>query len=387
MVSPVASAQPPPLPKTTPLLEALKAEKTAAKDKESILRNHAHYKQAEVAVRKGDKKRAPTAPAVVPPRPAAEPPAPNPPSSLGKKAAKRAQAQALAQAQAAAAVQAAATLAPGNNKTEPLVVLPAPNPRVLHPPAPGPSRPPRPPKAPRGAQQGKTDSPAAAPAILTAPNITMENPTRTLPTEPSRRTRPVIGIASRQFEAALNIAGLANSASERRKREKEKLVDTQNPTNDIVAGPSRSSPKGGGNDIPSEGQDILLKPSSTDGLDPDKPGPLSPSSPKKEKSKRGGRVGASGRGSAPVKIPSILQRTDAQRNEGQSQTVPMIMQRSAPSGSEVTPAPIIPEPPPPPAPVGGSNTAPRGRGRPRGGRGGGGGRGRGGQPSAPRGGG
>ena len=31
-------------PTTTPLLEALKAEKSAQKDKEAILRNHAHYK-------------------------------------------------------------------------------------------------------------------------------------------------------------------------------------------------------------------------------------------------------------------------------------------------------------------------------------------------------
>lgn len=317
----------------------------------------------------------------MPPRPVANPSVPNPPQSLGKKAAKKALAQAQAQAQAAAAVQAAATLTPANNKTEP-------NPRVVqNPPAPGPSRPPRHPKAPRGA--------SAAPNNVN-PVPAMENPTGTPPAEPSRRTRPVIGIASRQFEAALNIAGLANSASERRKREKDKVADTQNPANDIGSGPSRISPKGRGNDTPSEGQDIPLKPSSTtvDDLDPDKAAPSPPPSPKKEKSKRGGRVGASGRGSAPVKIPSILQRTDTKRNEGPSQTIPMTMQRSAPSGSEVTLAPVIPEPPaatqsnsPPPAGLGGSHTAPRGRGRPRGGRGGGGGRGRGGQPSNPRGGG
>ncbi|KAF8893014.1 Smg-4/UPF3 family-domain-containing protein [Infundibulicybe gibba] len=41
----IASSQPAPQPKTTPLLEALKAEKSASKDKEAILRNHAHYKE------------------------------------------------------------------------------------------------------------------------------------------------------------------------------------------------------------------------------------------------------------------------------------------------------------------------------------------------------
>ncbi|KAJ8457766.1 hypothetical protein ONZ45_g18186 [Pleurotus djamor] len=39
----IASTQPAPAPTTTPLLEALKAEKSAAKDREAILRNHPHY--------------------------------------------------------------------------------------------------------------------------------------------------------------------------------------------------------------------------------------------------------------------------------------------------------------------------------------------------------
>ncbi|KAG6827468.1 hypothetical protein H0H93_015595, partial [Arthromyces matolae] len=40
----LALSQAPAQPKTTPLLEALKAEKTAYKDKETILRSHAHYR-------------------------------------------------------------------------------------------------------------------------------------------------------------------------------------------------------------------------------------------------------------------------------------------------------------------------------------------------------
>ena len=55
--------QPAPHPTTTPLLEALKAEKSAQKDKEAILRNHAHYKDpaalaaAAASTKKGDKKK------------------------------------------------------------------------------------------------------------------------------------------------------------------------------------------------------------------------------------------------------------------------------------------------------------------------------------------
>lgn len=45
----VASTQPAPAPTSTPLLEALKAEKSAQKDKEAIQRNHAHYKDPIVA--------------------------------------------------------------------------------------------------------------------------------------------------------------------------------------------------------------------------------------------------------------------------------------------------------------------------------------------------
>ncbi len=44
----VASTQPAPAPTTTPLLEALRAEKSAQKDKEAIQRNHAHYKDPAV---------------------------------------------------------------------------------------------------------------------------------------------------------------------------------------------------------------------------------------------------------------------------------------------------------------------------------------------------
>ena len=40
----VAASQPPPEPKSTPLLDALRAEKQAQRDKETILKAHAHYR-------------------------------------------------------------------------------------------------------------------------------------------------------------------------------------------------------------------------------------------------------------------------------------------------------------------------------------------------------
>ncbi|CAA7266188.1 unnamed protein product [Cyclocybe aegerita] len=60
----IASTRPASPPKTTPLLEALKAEKSANKDKEAILRNHAHYNQIMVpSSRKEEKKKASGPPA------------------------------------------------------------------------------------------------------------------------------------------------------------------------------------------------------------------------------------------------------------------------------------------------------------------------------------
>jgi regulator of nonsense transcripts 3 len=43
-MSTVATTAPAPAPTTTPLLEALKAEKAAQREKDSIIRNHAHYR-------------------------------------------------------------------------------------------------------------------------------------------------------------------------------------------------------------------------------------------------------------------------------------------------------------------------------------------------------
>ena len=44
------------MPASTPLSDALKAEKSAQRDKEAIQRNHAHYKDAAHASKKDESK-------------------------------------------------------------------------------------------------------------------------------------------------------------------------------------------------------------------------------------------------------------------------------------------------------------------------------------------
>ncbi len=53
----VASTERPAMPASTPLLDALKAEKSAQRDKEAIQRNHAHYKDAAHASKKDESKK------------------------------------------------------------------------------------------------------------------------------------------------------------------------------------------------------------------------------------------------------------------------------------------------------------------------------------------
>ncbi|KIP09958.1 hypothetical protein PHLGIDRAFT_85906, partial [Phlebiopsis gigantea 11061_1 CR5-6] len=53
-----SGSQLPPMPTTTPLLEALKAEKSAQRDREAILRNHAHYKEIATSSKAAKKEEA-----------------------------------------------------------------------------------------------------------------------------------------------------------------------------------------------------------------------------------------------------------------------------------------------------------------------------------------
>lgn len=324
----MASTQGPAPPKTTPLLEALKAEKSAARDKEAILRNHAHYKQADLSGRKEEKKRT----ILAAPSKGSEGPS-------NKKAAKKAQAQAQAQVQAvaAAAVQAAAKPTQKGSSSNT---------------AASPSKPPKVAKPPRSTQPGKAGLATAPPDTTTSASTA----TARTDGEAPRRTRPVIGLGSRNFEAALNIAGLANSATERRKREKEKeSIPTPTEGATTTAGSSLN--------IPSARIDASDTEQEKDAQGPKIQGP----SPRKERPRRGRGGGppsagpAGGGGHASESVPSVKVGV-LQRNDGSS-TRAATQKPAATSGVEE------------------SSTA-SGGGPPRGRRGRGGGRGRG----APRGG-
>jgi len=53
----VAPTERPAMPTSTPLLEALKAEESAQRDKEEIQRNHFHYKDAPHASKKDESRK------------------------------------------------------------------------------------------------------------------------------------------------------------------------------------------------------------------------------------------------------------------------------------------------------------------------------------------
>ena len=172
-------------------------------------------------------------------------------------------------------------------------------------------------RSPRGVQQGKTDSLVVASAIdHDGSEYYKQRQPRFCDGEPNQLFQPNLhdvllwALPLVSLKQLLTLQGLRRVCV----RRKERIVDTQSPTNDLVLAPLDFTQR-------------ACTYSVFDGLDPT-------SVPCRPQSKRGGRASGSERGSAPVKIPSILQRTEAQRNEA-SQTVPLV-QRSA----EVTPAPL-----------------------------------------------
>ena len=217
----VASTQPAPVPTTTPLLESLRAEKTAQKDKEAIQRNHAHYKDPTVVSgvpavstdgpsRKDDKKKkGPSIP--LPTKPAEAP--------ISKKASKRAAAKAAQQE------VAKSTGGSGASNKAAQQASTAQSPSKSAPSSPNP-------KASRGHRERQASKSIPPPALVpTNPTETTANASSTsqVPTtaaaQPApRRTRPVLGLG-RQFEAALNGAGVAISPAERKaRRERQREV-------------------------------------------------------------------------------------------------------------------------------------------------------------------
>ncbi|KAG0706582.1 Smg-4/UPF3 family-domain-containing protein [Suillus ampliporus] len=210
----IAASQPPAPPTTTPLLEALKAEKSAQKDKEAILRNHAHYKDtvaAASAARKEEvKKRAPVPPAAPQKLPEAKP------ASLSRKAKKAAAAAAAAQktappSQTTQIIPPAVKAASAGNAN-----LPA-KPPPQAPATPSTSRQRRPSQS-RQQQAPKPPAPPlpSKPAAQPNPSASAEAAPPAPPAS-GRRGRPVVGLG-RQFEAALNGA-VGPSGGKRREKD------------------------------------------------------------------------------------------------------------------------------------------------------------------------
>jgi len=205
----IASTQPAPEPKTTPLIEALIAEKAAQRDKEAILRNHAHYKDQSVinsaippSKREAKKK---------------EVAKPTPPPESSKKVKK------AAQKQAKGATPQTPKSAPANASTPVPTVMPKVNP------------PPKPVKEPRKQsqkQEPQKQPPRPKPDPQPSDPPTQGNTSAATSTPgPShsgqqsaapRRNRPVLGVSSRQFEVALSSAGVKS-----KKKEKEKKDDAR----------------------------------------------------------------------------------------------------------------------------------------------------------------
>ncbi|KAJ7147176.1 Smg-4/UPF3 family-domain-containing protein [Mycena crocata] len=311
----IAANQSPPPPKTTPLLEALKAEKSAQKEKETALRQIAQAKRDEAK----KKNAAATTPATLATG-----------APLSKKAAKKA-----AAAAAAAAAQASKPGVAGPSKPTPTVQQAASSSANAAPP-----RPPKPPKAPR--PQPRVPGPPAVPTDVSVASAANAGPSA----DPAaavapRRTRPVIGLASRQFEAALSGAGVAGTGAERksrRDRDRERAATAEE--KDKEGGPPAGA--SGGAPLPRKEKPTRRKDSVS-----------------------GGIAVSNSSGSTPeVRVPSILQRADPA-------IAPVIVHRIDGDVQVQPQAGVIP--------VNFNVGGPRGgSGGKRGGRGGPGGRGRGG---------
>lgn len=334
----VAATQPPPPPKTTPLLEALKAEKSAHKDKEAILRNHAHYKElpsgSNASKKEDAKKKGITAPASKQAEHA----------QVGKKGPRKAALAQKGQPQSQGTV-AAPTKTPGSSNSAPSAKIPSGT------------------KASRSGRehqgrQQQMKAPAAAstatPPIQAVVGSEGTNSTTTTtttaaaqpPATPtaSRRARPVIGLASRQFEAALSGAGVGSTGERKPRREREGDKD-------------KAGGSGGGN-------------AAANG---DKPSPRKDRGGRRKEDKAGGAGPGSSAGSQPppARIPSILQRSEGAsptilQREGQLPVAVMRPTEVGSSSKEIVSGPAVGSVPRSDS-AGGRGHARRGRGRGRGG--------------------
>lgn len=222
----VASTERPAMPASTPLLDALKAEKSAQRDKEAIQRNHPHYKDAAQASKKEESKKKAAAAAAAA-TPAAAKQSGDTAAPLGKRAAKRA---AAAAAQKASAQSSTSTqLKPGG--------APAISSAGKPPPSPSKSKSTRASKHVSARPQSQEAQPSSAPLQAAASSTPAESgvsasapapapapaPAAAGSSDSGRRARPVLGLASRQFEVALSGAGVSKGSNRRdRGAEKEK---------------------------------------------------------------------------------------------------------------------------------------------------------------------
>ncbi|TDL28001.1 hypothetical protein BD410DRAFT_781944 [Rickenella mellea] len=207
----IAASRPPPQPESTPLLDALKAERSAAKDKEAILRNHAHYHQGSApSTAKDHSKKGAAAKAAD--------------DSHGKKGGRGKKDKADTSKGASTSAPAAAAGSSSVPHDAKGGKVGGPQGKAI-------------PKGPKAAREKKPE-----PEAKKVPTVTISTPTAhgesdqagnaegASPTTPrERRSRPVLGLASRQFEAALSGAGVpvgggaGGGGGERRaRREKEK---------------------------------------------------------------------------------------------------------------------------------------------------------------------
>ncbi|KAI5994347.1 Smg-4/UPF3 family-domain-containing protein [Pisolithus albus] len=308
----VAAAQPAPPPTTTPLLEALKAEKLAQKDKETILRSHAHYKESAILAKKEEAKKKAAA-TVVQAQAATQ--ATGTTQKLTNEGGGVSQPMSKKSKKAAIAAQKAAA----QETQSPVRIAVKPSPSVGS--AAAPNVAPSPPTAPRShrdrpskgqkaaaaasAQARSTEvvspaPPTSAPASLAneggAPATASLTPTPT----PVRRGRPVVGIG-RHLEAALNgVVGGGGERKRRGEREKEKEKEAA----------SVSPPAGGST---TEGKNSTIGSVTGPGSSAGKRKEHHPSGgkQKEDKSTAGGGIGGT----------SILQRNEASDLMGDAATV------------------------------------------------------------------
>ncbi|KAJ4001906.1 Smg-4/UPF3 family-domain-containing protein [Lentinula boryana] len=319
----IASTQPVPQPKTTPLLEALKAEKNAIKEKAAIkekvaiMRNAAleTARKEDAARKKGGKTFGELAAST------SAPPAPS-----NKKPNKK-------------------SVSNANNTSGPTSTPGAGGPPVKF------SGPPS--KASKATRQQSSQPPSQPPTqpplkvSTQPPSASQSQSQETAPSAaPSRRTRPILGLASRQFEAALSGAGVnAGERKSRKEREKERQAPAANK--------EKEKDQASGKDAPSTPANVAN--GTTSG----------PTSPKRDRGSGKRKSSVSSNGGAPVatvsKVPSILQRTLATDTSGP--TTPAIFQRGG-DESVLGSSPSVEA-----SPV--ARGGRRGRGRGRGGGGGG----------------